>query len=165
MNHTVGERFLKDVRDSEVGLCLNLSNAQNRNFLAETPLVTIHVRLANYSSVANTHFQFPCSTCSTLLPRSPLVELILNNDTLPDVSCLAASRFSDDFGSVSENLSRISDVLSLSFFDRRNSMFINLSTSDVIKVQIPLARTPNNSFHYTLEVRFKHLFVGFCGYR
>ena len=67
------------------------------------------------------------------------------------MTCLAGSRFADDFQIIEQSPFRLTDVLSLSFIDG-NMNFVNLSEEESVHLEIPLATLPNNSRSYSLVV-------------
>ena len=151
LNLTMGREFLAKVHDSELGLCLNLNETKYKTSTANTSLASLHVRVTNYSSLKNSMLQFPCLHCPNLTSTSPNAKFVLNNETVENMTCLAGSRFADDFQVTQQNPFRLSDVLSLSIIDGDMS-FINFSQGEAVHLQMPLVRLPNTSRPYTLSV-------------
>ena len=162
----MGREFLAKVQDSEIGLCLNLSNNEtnHRSSIANTSMASLHVRVTNYTSLKNNMFHFPCSHCANLTSISPNAKFVLNNETVENMSCLAGSRFADDFQITEQSPFRLSDVLSLSIIGG-NMDFVNLSQGESVYLEMPLVRLPNTSRGYTLMVRVLTVCGHFSGYQ
>ena len=162
MNRAMEQKFLQDVHNSEVGLCLNLSAWQNGTAVVKTSLIALYVRRTNHSSVANAYHEFPCVTCSS--PGLARAEVTFGNETTSsNISCVATSRFADYLGSVDFGRARVSDVFSLSLYDSRGPEAVGLSAGDAVQLRVPFAKLPNSSYDYVLEVRISvcWLFSGF----
>ena len=149
----MGRKFLKNVHDSEIGLCLNLTNNEtnHRTSMANATLASLHVRITNHSSLKDDIFQFPCLQCPHLTNTSPNVKFMLNNEAVENMTCLAASRLPDDFQTMVQNPFRLSDVLSLSVING-NMGFVNLSEGESVRLEMPLVQLPNSSLTYELWV-------------
>ncbi|XP_028410127.1 uncharacterized protein LOC114532747 [Dendronephthya gigantea] len=149
LNLTLGRTFLTKVQNSETGLCLNLTHneTKHKTSVVDTSLVSIHVKLVNKTSFMEKKLNFPCLSCPNLTSTSPTAKFVFKNETA--TSCLAGSRFADDFQIVEQSSSRLTDVLSLSLFDK-NMRFVNLSGEESVHLEMPLVKMPNTSRSFKL---------------
>ena len=150
----MGRRFLSNVQDSEIALCLNLTNNEtsHKTSVANATLASVHVTITNHSSLKDDIFNFPCSHCPHLTSTSPDVKFVLKNETAENMTCLAGSRLPDDFQTAQQSPFRLSDVLSLSVIDG-NMNLVNLSDGESVHLGMPLAKLPNSSLSHELKVR------------
>ena len=141
------------VQDSEVALCRNLTknDTNHKTSMADASLASLHVRITNYTSLQTNVLQFPCVHCPNLTSTSPTAKFALKNETVANVTCLAGSRFADDFQVIGQSPHRLTDVLSLSMVDG-NMGFVNLSKEESVHLEMPLVRLPNTSRAYNIVV-------------
>ena len=131
------KRFLQEVVDSKIGLCLSL--APNEHVQANSSLATLHVeRTIDISG--KTHL-FPCVNYSS--PPRSRVEFSVTETSLSNMTCLGLASFSSHIQALGHNRTRASDILYVSI--SQNTTFVNVIESDAVHLKVPLIKSSNSS--------------------
>ena len=109
------------------------------------------MRLVNGTNFNKKLLKFPCLSCPNLTSTSPTAKFVFHYETFKNLSCLAGSRFADDFHIVEQSPARLTDVLSLSLVDK-NTRFVNLSKDESVHLEMPLVKMANASRSFKLWV-------------